>query len=165
MVAWAKSGRYTEHPPYSNKVPALAAEAKRLGLSPWFQAMGWPWCVFAGELAALAHGSKSAKAGFAGHWNVLYTVDLLSKARAREFGMRIVSQGEVRKGTIALLDFPGGAIVDHYERCRGRVRLGLVLTVGGNTSPEGGSGSQSDGGGVYLRIRRASTFGAFVQDS
>lgn len=156
MESWAAAG-WRESPAYSNKVPPLEAFAAKHGLSTWYQAMGWPWCAFAGMLALYASGSSTAHAGIAGKFNALYTVDIYNKAKLGLYGMRVVPRAQVGRGLIGLLDEPGGAIVDHFIMTRGRIVLGLVRTVEGNTIAEGSSGSDSNGGQMACRIRRAST--------
>ena len=162
LCRWADMG-LVEHPAGSNKVPFLMDLGKKAGVAPYYYNMGYFWCMYAVMLAAYRQGSLTAKAGFGGRWNVLYTVALRDAALKNEWGARSVHQSQVKKGTICLLNFPGGQVVDHVEVARSRIILGTLLTVGGNTSPEGGSGSQANGGGVFKRIRRASTFETFVE--
>lgn len=162
MESWAAAG-WTEKPAGSNHVPQLSAFAASHGLTTWYQNMGWPWCAFAGMLALLASGSETARLGFAGKFNALYTVDTLAKAKAGAYGMRIVPASQCRRGLIGLLDEPGGQIVDHFVMTRGRIILGLVRTVEGNTSPTD-AGSQDNGGSMATKIRRASTI-TFVEPS
>lgn len=155
MEHWAAEG-WTEKPAGSNHVPQLSAFAASHGLTSWYARMGWPWCEFAGMLALLASGSVTAREGFAGRFNALYTVDTLVKAKAGAYGMRIIPASKVTRGCIGLLDEPGGSIVDHFVMTRGRVYLGLVRTVEGNTSPTN-AGSQDNGGSMACKVRRAST--------
>lgn len=161
MESWARDG-WTEHPAGSNRVPELSRVAAGLGLSKWYASMGWPWCEFAGMLALLASGSETARLGFAGKFNALYTVDTLAKAKAGADGMRIVPASQCRRGLIGLLDEPGGAIVDHFVMTRGKIILGLVRTVEGNTIADGAAGSDFNGGQMATKIRRASTL-TFVE--
>lgn len=163
MESWAAEG-WNEQPPGSNHVPQLSAFATHHGLTKWYATMGWPWCEFAGMLALLASGSTTAKEGFAGKFNALYTVDTLAKAKKGAYGMRIVSASQCRRGLIGLLDEPGGSIVDHFVMTRGKIVLGLVRTVEGNTIADGAAGSDFNGGQMATRIRRASTI-TFVEPS
>lgn len=160
MEGWAREG-WRESPAFSNEVPKLAAYAAHHGLTKWYQNMGWPWCAFAGFLALKAAGSRTAAAGFAGRFNALYTVDILRTAQRREDGMRVVPPSQVKRGLIALINFPGGQIVDHFGMTRGRIILGFVRLVEGNTSASS-AGSQSNGGQMACKIRRASTI-TFVE--
>lgn len=164
MEGWANQ-RLTESPPNSNVVPQLVKLAKSLKVG-WAANMGYPWCAFAASLAGLVHGSKTAQAGLVeGKFNALYTVDVLAKAQAAQFGMTIVGRSQARRGDIGLLNFSGGdPRVDHEVRLREAPATDFVKTAEGNTSG-GPGGSQSNGGGCFLRERPLSDFAAFVRDS
>lgn len=59
------------------------------------------------------------------------------------------NRGNARKGDLAII----GGYGQHVEIVRGQVQAdGGLPTYGGNTSP-GSSGSQSNGGGAYARVR------------
>jgi hypothetical protein len=164
MERWAGQG-VMEQPAGANQVPVLAALCKQLGLSSWYQKMGWPWCCHAGFLPALEAGGVSAKAGYAGKFNVLYTVSILDNAQAARHGMRVVGRSQARRGDIGLVNFPGGdPRVDHFVRLREAPTSSIVKTVEGNTS-SGGTGSQDNGGMMALRERPIDIFRAFVRDS
>ncbi len=62
MERWAAEG-LRERPPGSDRVPALVALARELGVSELYAEMGYPWCAFAAFLAALVHGGHTAEAG------------------------------------------------------------------------------------------------------
>lgn len=159
-------------PSRANRVPELADLARALGLSDWYQKMGWAWCAFFVHLMALAEGSSTAKAGLRGAYNALWTVSILAAARRGEHGLRLLERPEQwRLGDWLEFDFPGGEEVDHIGIALGRVgeggyghpaKAGWIVTVEGNTSPDDG-GSQSDGGGVYIRHRPASSIRAGVR--
>jgi hypothetical protein len=60
--------------------------------------------------------------------------------------------GRYRPGDIIFFNWTGGSSAEHtgiVVSDDGKT----VVTIEGNTSPEGGSGSQANGGGVYLRRR------------
>lgn len=170
MVAWFLKG-YRESPAGANRVPELSRLAKQVGLSSWYQQMGWPWCGFAVFLSALAEGSKSATLGLKeGRFNALYTPEIRAVAARGSFGLGAVDPRNARKGTGLLFDFGGGngSEVDHVGYALGRlgesVRVGgkvwgansrQLVTVEGNTSYDD-SGSQANGGAVAVRIRDVS---------
>jgi len=146
----------------SNDVPRLGDIATALKLAPWYAAMGWPWCAFATMLAARVYGGVTATAGFNGRFNVLYVPDIVEHADAGRFGMRIVPRNDARIGDLVTFNWDGG-VDDHIGRLRGWDG-GSILTVEGNTS-SGASGSQNNGGGVYLRSRPSSVITHFIRDT
>ena len=163
MIAWAQRN-LSEAPPYSNKVPFLHDYALRQGIKSWYANMGWPWCAFSAFLSSYAWGSKAAKAGFAGKFNVLYVPEVLNQARAGNFGMRVVSYADAQPGDLVIFNWDGG-VPDHIGRLIAKMPNNLsIQTVEGNTSP-GANGSQSDGGGVFVRIRSLVNVQAFVRES
>ena len=167
MTRWAQNG-WKEYPAGSNFVPQLSALGKELKVGSYYYNMRYPWCAYAVFLAALKHGSEAAKNGFAGRYNVLYTPSIRVTAEAGKYGLRSTSRSAIRRGTVCLMDFGGsnGGEVDHIEVALGRpgevvVAAGkrwdpgknAVVCAGGNTSLEGQSGSQSNGGACAIRIR------------
>lgn len=162
MMMWARRG-WKEYPARSNVVPPMSEVAEKVGLSKWYCEMGWPWCAFSAMLAAYVHGGKTAKAGFAGKFNVLYVPDILAAAQRNLHGMRVVPWDEARPGDLVIFNFDGG-VVDHIGRVVEVLDKGICRTVEGNTS-SGGSGSQANGGGVYVRSRGRAEIAAFVRES
>lgn len=152
MRIWAKNG-IKEIPAQSNKVPVLQQLAAQLGLSKFYQAMGWPWCTFCIFVAAWKYKSKTAwHALIKGAFNGLYTVDVLNKAAAGRYGMRIIGKSERQPGDIALINFPGGDLrVDHAAVFVEALSRGYIRTVEGNTSFRG---SQDNGGAFCERTDR-----------
>jgi len=127
------------------------------GTSTW----RWPWCAFAGMLALKASGSRTATEGFAGK-----VQRALHGRHTREGGGRARTAcgsclaRRSTRGLIGLLDEPGRARSSHhFIMTRGRIILGLVRTVEGNTSrPPRARASQDNGGQAWRRrVRRAST--------
>ena len=167
MTRWAEA-YWHESPSGSNYVPELSKLAKRLGASAYILNMRYPWCGMGLFTAALSVGAVSGRTGIKDElWNALYTPTIQQMAREGRYGLRAVSvrQGGIEKGTGLLFDFDGGG-VDHVGIALGKP--GQVVTIGGqkwkpkrsqvvtvecNTSLEGQSGSQSDGGCVAIRIR------------
>lgn len=166
MVSWAVAD-WHEIPAGSNFVPQLSALAHRLGCSSYVSAMRFPWCAMGVFTAALSHDSKAAKSGLVeNHWNALYTPTIQQMAIDGRFGLHAVSvKNSITRGTGLLFDFDGGG-VDHVGIALGKPgqvvdvdgvkwkpKRSQLVTVEANTSLEGKSGSQSDGGCVAIRIR------------
>lgn len=165
MQAWARLG-WDENPAGSNEVPELAAVCRRLGLSSWYADMGWAWCDFSAHVAGLVVGSEACAAGVGAthRYNGLYTVESLEIADAGRYGWKPVPKQNARLGTKGWIDFQGGekSGVDHtfwILGAPGQVCFGMapaateVVTAEGNTSGEGESGSQSNGGRLAIRKR------------
>lgn len=164
MLGWAAAG-LKENPADSNRVPDLQALAKALGLAPWYQAMGWPWCAFSANLAALKVGGQTATAGLRlGRFNALYCPAILTAAEHGDHGMKVVPASLARRGDLVLFDWQHDGTSDHIGRITAAPAGGSVATVEGNTS-SGPGGSQSNGGGVYRRIRPLTDVRAFIRDS
>lgn len=164
MEGWAAQG-LKEKPADSNVVPELAARARALGLADWYARMGWPWCAFTAFLAALEHGGQTATAGLRkGAFNALYCPEILHQATIGAHGMRVVTASQAQRGDLVLFDWEHNGIADHIGRLRAAPTAAGISTVEGNTSA-GDNGSQSNGGGVYLRQRPLSVVRAFVRDS
>lgn len=160
MSAWADA-RLVELPANSNKVPRLQDIGRSHGVKPYYAAMGWPWCAYSVMLAALTAGSTTAKQGLVeGKFNPLYVPEIESLARAGRFGMRQVGWGEARPGDFVVFNWDGG-VSDH---------IGMLVSIDGpvarcvegNTSPTS-AGSQSNGGGVYIRNRDRSSIQSLIR--
>ena len=163
MVQWAQA-QYTEDPPNSNKVPELQHLAKEQGLAPFYQNMGWPWCAFAANLSGLISGTVAGKEGLVkGHFNALYVPAIYDAARKGLYGLSIVGKPAAKRGDLVIFNWDGG-VPDHIGRLLSRGGADSINTVEGNTSP-GVHGSQSDGGGVFIRNRPMSTVTAFIRES
>lgn len=159
MRGWAG---LKESPAYSNKVPALQAEGVRLGVG-WEAQMGWPWCAYSVMLAALKAGSVTAKAGLVeDKFNALYVPEIESLARAGKHGMRVVGWTEAKPGDFVTFNWDGG-VPDHIGMLIS-TDVGSAQTVEGNTSSSN-AGSQSDGGGVYVRNRDRTQIQAIIRYS
>jgi cell wall-associated NlpC family hydrolase len=68
---------------------------------------------------------------------------------------QLVDPKTAQPGDIIFFDWTGAGIADHVGIViENQVAKGYLLTIEGNTSPEGAVGaSQSNGGGVYTRKR------------
>ena len=148
-----------ERPPGSNKVPALGKVARELGLSDWYQKMGWPWCAFTVFLAALRVGGQTAELGLRqGKFNALYCPAILAAAQGARFGMRVVASSEAARGDLVLFDWsPQGDPADHIGRLVRPPAGGVVVTVDGN--------SGTDDLLVVERERQTTQVRAYVRDS
>lgn len=152
----------TERPSGSNSVPELAEIARRLGLSTWWQKMGWPWCAYIAFLLALKNGSLAAEAGMRkGLFNALYTPDILHHARLGNHHMRIVGASQAEPGDFVMINFPAlHPEVDHMGVVRTKPAGGQVETYEGNTS---GTGSQDNGGMILAKTRPLNIVSAFIR--
>lgn len=164
-AAWGRAG-WSESPAGSNKVAELRVVCERLGLSAWYAAMGWAWCDFVAHLAGLVVGSTACAAGVGPkhRYNGLYTPDSLAVAQQGRYGWKAVPKTSISLGVKLWIDFGGGNpnSVDHAAWALGKpgqACYGLeptrdeVVTAEGNTSGEGETGSQSNGGRLAIRKR------------
>lgn len=140
---WAKAQwdhRVKEHPPGSNRGHPIEDWQKAFGS----YLVGLAWCgVFVGTALKQAGVKVTAR--------VASVAAIEDDARAGANGFeRLVSWDQAQPGDVLIL-FGRGV---HTELLAWpHRRLGYVTTYGGNTSYEGGSGSQSNGGCVAKRHR------------
>lgn len=156
--AWQMFGG--SEPDGTKREKALERAASELGYAEgsnnstkYGQWYGWdyqPWCAifvtWAFETANAATGGSSA---FVQGSRYAYVPYVLADAQAHRYGLSVVTSPI--PGDLTLLDFSGGEY-DHI----GIFESGSSSSwqaIEGNTSPEGSSGSQSNGGGVYRRSR------------
>lgn len=134
LIAWLKPYLgTTENPPGSNKQPfaALAGHAN-----------GQPWCM-----TALVAGCKQTG------------VPVPDSASTRIVWAELQRQGRrhnfPRRGDFIFFDWPGGKTPTDHVGIVVEVRPdGWLITYEGNTSPDN-NGSQSNGGGMFRRLRSA----------
>lgn len=115
----------------------------------WFGMDGAAWCAMfvsycmnkAGA-GALIKGAQTAK----GSAQVSKFV-----AHAKKHHWLKIAPANAHAGDIVIFDFPGGYETDHVGFIRANSKGKNIYTIEGNTSS--GSGSQSNGGGVYKRTR------------
>jgi hypothetical protein len=158
MEHWA-TARIGEEPVSSNRVPELVSLAERLEVRPQFSGMGYPWCAFAVFLAALAAGGRTASFGLRRNaFNPLYAPELLAKAKARKFGLKLVDAENAFRGDLVLFDWDltAGDPADHVARLVAAPVDGRIRTVDGNSG---------DQGLVALRERPLREVRAFARDS
>lgn len=160
MRGWA-ADHLVEQPANSNVVPRLVALGKESGCSAGTYRMGWPWCAYGVMLAALRAGSQTAKDGLISwKFNPLYVPEIEQLARSGRFGMRVVSWADAKPGDFVTFNWDGG-VPDHIGMLLSRVST-VATCVEGNTSPSS-AGSQSNGGGVYVRDRNRSLIQAVIR--
>jgi len=141
-IASAEVG-YTEGPNNANKYAPEVGDANN---QPWCGTFT-DWCLM--------------KAGVTGEPSSVWTPAGLQAYR--KAGRAIDRNGPVQPGDIVYFDWQGGTAtsgVDHVGIVTGVRRDGQVETIEGNTSPTN-AGSQSNGGGVYRRVRPRSVIAGF----
>jgi hypothetical protein len=109
---------------------------------------GQPWC---GSFVMWCANAVSLKIP-----SVVYTPAGVSAFQ----GLGQWSNPETAKpqpGDIVFFDFPGGAKTDHVGIVVKDNLDGTVVTVEGNTTPDGKSGSESNGGEVCMKVRAYKT--------
>ena len=135
----------TESPAGSNSGPEIAKWTKATGYTcPVF------WCGCFVNVCIMAGGLPSG-AGWIG-----YTPYIVSRAKAGTGGWSWHASG--KPGDLALFDTPGGDPAVHVAIVEKKLSDSSYQTIEGNTSA-GDGGSQSNGGGVFRRVR--STQGNF----
>ena len=110
---------------------------------PYFGASGVPFCAMFASWVLAQWGIAPPGGAFA------YVPAGISAARARG---RLVDFDDAEPGDLICFDWDGDGVADHIGfviQYRGR---GVYDTIEGNTS-SGWGGSQSNGGGVYQRVR------------
>ena len=158
MKSWAAAG-LIEHPAGSNVQPVLSQLGKSHGVDSW--GMGFPWCAYSSMLAALMAGSTSAKQGLVqGQFNALYVPEIDSLARAGKHGLKTVGWKDALPGDFVIFNWDGG-VPDHIGMLVSN-EVAYAVTVEGNTSADNG-GSQSNGGGVFIRHRDRSLIQTIVR--
>lgn len=142
----------TENPPNSNHVKYTI----------WYgQPYGWAWCnIFVDyclKMACNQNGEASPLEGLDSKYGPAYTPNTYNYAKQGRNGLGWSEVPVV--GALALYDwaFNSGDICDHIGFVE-EINIGgdrnAFHAIEGNTSGEGMTGSQSDGGGVFRRLRR-----------
>ncbi|HWA55170.1 MAG TPA: hypothetical protein VG816_13460 [Solirubrobacterales bacterium] len=149
-VAYAKlMVGISEDPAGSNSGPDVVRKGKKGGITFWEGAWGLGscyWCLcFANYCTKLVGGAQISG-------NCCHAGEIERMARARTNGWVAVPPSEAKPGDIALYNFEGSSEPDHGELVVGPLKAGKFNDIGGNTSPDSG-GSQSNGGGVYAKLR------------
>jgi hypothetical protein len=146
-VRWALSRVGTvEHPAGSNSGPQITGwNLASIGVDHI------PWCQSFANAVLLHGGGSQLKSAF--------TPTVVQWAREAKFGLKIVAFKDLRVGDFVFYKWPG---VSHDFCDHVGVYAGNGKTVEGNTSP-GNTGSQNNGGGVFLRQRGAANVVACVR--
>lgn len=133
-VQWALAQVGTvEQPAASNSGPKITGWIKNGGGLP-----GWSWCQYFASAVAVHGGCPQIIDG--------YTVNVMHGTYSR-LGYRPIKLADAQPGDMIFFKFPGVSSdpCDHVG-----VKLDAHRTVEGNTS-SGSTGSQSNGGGVFVR--------------
>lgn len=146
---------YTEQPANSNcdtRSDGIRTSQDHTAGGTWLRNQPWCgcWCYYALEAA----GVKNL-----GSW-MASVAEIEDRARSGDNCFRgwTTNRSQIRAGDLVVV---GGYGV-HVETVRGKAYSdGSVPTYGGNTSP-GTSGSQSNGGGAYRRVRYPSEIRGFA---
>lgn len=138
---------YTESPAGSNcdnrSDGIRTAQMQTAGGGTWLLYEPWCgcWCYYALESADVK--------GIDSHMASVAQIEDNAKRGAKCYAGWTTDRSRARKGDLAVI----GGYGQHVETVRGKVQAdGGLPTYGGNTSP-GSSGSQSNGGGAYSRVR------------
>lgn len=142
-----------EEPYGSNKGPGIVSRCQIY----WLGYDGWFWCGGFAGFCAKVYGKADAL-----DKDVIYTPSIVNNGKAGADGCSIVGMNDGHPGDFFVHDFDGG-VADHVGLIVENLGGGNYRVVEGNTSPEGGSGSQDNGGGVYLRTRNVSICEAIVR--
>jgi hypothetical protein len=155
-VRWALNAvGVVEHPPASNKGPRITAWQELCG----YPGAGEPWCqCFAANSFYFGSHNTIDPKDIGG-----YTVSVVDRAKNHEImggrkGWDVVSLDKARRGDWVYFDFDGTGI-EHVGVYLSH-DASTVTCCEGNTSK--GNGSQSNGGGVFVKTRSRSVVAAVV---
>lgn len=123
--------------------------------SQWYGIIG-PWCAMFVTYCFVEAGSKSFRRG--ARW--AYCPYMVADARAQRNGLTVVPKDKVQPGDIAMFDWQGDGVSDHIGIVINPPNSkGIFKAVEGNTSVS----SDSDGGSVMIRERKASQVQVFIR--
>lgn len=156
---WQRTHRGLTEQPYGSNTDHRKDGIRdaQVRLGSWL--VGLPWC---GVWAANAARAGGVQMSAPYRWASVAAIE--DDARGKRNGFTGWVSGPIRSSGSQWtgVDY-GDAVVlfgrgVHVEMIRSRSwahrKLGYIITDGGNTSPEGGTGSQANGGGSYRRVRR-----------
>ena len=157
-VKWATDRIGTvEHPAGSNSGPRIS-QWENLSGYPGEGAVPWCQCfVNASAYVGTGRNRKRFNPAMLGG----YTVSVVDMADRGDHGLKRISLEEARPGDWVYFNWAGGDSVDHVGLFISRAG-DSVSTIEGNTS-SGDLGSQSNGGGVFRRVRDRSLIAAVVR--
>jgi hypothetical protein len=110
----------------------------------WYGMDGNPWCAMFCSYVAHEVGSK---------FHYSYVPNVVADARSSRNGLFVTTQPKA--GDFVCFDWDNNGEFDHigiFDHWTD-VNAGKFQTCEGNTLPPGGSGNQSNGGGVYAPVR------------
>lgn len=136
-----------EMPPNSNS----GEQVRRFQASTTEGGTGWPWCQ--AFVRFVLDGAGVQKDGYRGAYVPHYV------AWAKASGKWTQSP---KKGYAVVFEFDSDYIVDHVGFFVQKNSDGSILTVEGNTS-RSDSGSQSNGGGVFMRRRNKNNILGYIK--
>lgn len=149
----------------SNSGTWLNLELDQMG-ETWMHTGHQPWCAAIGGRDAYRHAGVDVKTVFPGmnddycpSWDDYIHAGTVGVGGAWRLIQVAKTHTAVRRGDILLYDWPGESpgISDHFGRLLAWDSDGSDMhTVEGNTT-SGVAGNQSDGGGIYQRLRSPST--------
>ena len=131
QVAYKEIGT-TENPPNSNKVK-------------YNKNNGQFWCGYFVNWCAEQVALKIP--------NCIYTPAGVAGFQGKGLWANAETTKSLKGGEIVFFDFPGGAKTDHVGIVFKDNGDGTITTIEGNTTADGKTGSQSNGGEVALKIR------------
>jgi len=128
-------------------------------MGQWYGLQGQPWCAmfvsWCFDKAGLIHLVQAqSKKGFAS-----------CDAGLKYFTKKnmTIPVGQAQPGDIVFFQFDDDAQPDHVGLVYSNDGKGTLICFEGNTSPDGGKGSQSNGGGAYKKKRSYSLVMAVVR--
>lgn len=140
-----------ESPRNSNKVPKLTSLGKRVGWTAGIYNMRFAWCNYGVHLALALAGKSPIKASgnWAGHTGMYVPATVAELNRLHKQGkVAKIAKNSAKRGDIVIMFKQG-----HIGFCAKNVTDKRTMhTVECNTSSSA-AGSQSNGGGVYKKVR------------
>lgn len=156
LVLAAAATQLGHHETGSNDAPwlrSMEADLQRAGSGVGWVIPGQPYCGFGVLWSVLRGLAFRLPDGMVYTPNIAGYAGLRFKARdGKRYKLVRVSPEHAKPGAIVVFDWVPGTGADHTGLARGPMRGGVIPTREFNTSP-GSSGSQSNGGGVYDRLR------------
>lgn len=119
----------------------------------WYGMNGAAWCAIFVSYCMNKAGAGSLIKGAATAKGTARVSDFMRHAQKHKWAK--IKPADAVAGDIVIFDFPGGYETDHVGFIRAASKGKNIYTIEGNTSS--GTGSQSNGGGVYKRTRSFGT--------
>ena len=119
----------------------------------WYGMNGAAWCAIFVSYCMNKAGAGALIKGAATAKGTARVSDFMRHAQKHKWPK--VNPADAKAGDIVIFDFPGGYETDHVGLIRSASKGKNIYTIEGNTSS--GTGSQSNGGGVFPRTRSFGT--------